>query len=1089
MKTYGYSKSILTLMIAGAGLAMLFAGHGTNAVEQAPRPAPHAPLTSLQREARAAYWASKRGLQFGIPDHAYEQAIANARRIQAAAPLGLGGSPLIWNFIGPSPMLNNYPNFGGWFTGPPLNTSEGRVAAVAADPRTADLVYVGAAGGGVWRSTDGGGTFTAIFNGEPTQAIGAITVDSTGTVWVGTGEGVHSDSYYGQGIFKSTDHGDTWSQITGGAGSPFTHAAFRRIAVDNNVPPRIFAPTTYASSLSRADAIFRESEVNNDGLWRSTDGGLSWIQVGNSTLPGGRATFNDCSQFTMTDPCPGTDVVIDLNNPNRVYAAIDFVNVFISTDGGTDWSEANFPGVKTGTVNEIGRASLAVTSSGTGKPATVYAALGHSGGQFYRGFFSSTDSGVTWSAQTIPSVLLGTGAGAVTLDGDGTGVSAYSQSSYDQTITVEPANPQTVYFGGVGPYLSTDGGATWSFIAGSTDNTTVQETHTDQQTSALDPFNPNKLYLGNDGGFYAYDLATGSWTTFFDNNQNATIDSGQIQGIGPHPTDNSRLLAGFQDNGTQLFSGTLGWNTVETGDGGFALFDSANPDFAYHTFATTGSGPQPSRSTDGGLTWNSNDPSTSLQSVIGMDTFSFYPPVAADPSSGSRVMIGGHSIYVSTDGMLTWQVQSNNLTAGACPIDNDRCALQDIEFVPNTTMAWALSMQDGKIGFALSNTDNADANSGVIWNNVTANLPFASNQTQATGIAFDPNPGRTDVAYLSISGFTAATGVGHIYQTTNFGKNWNRVDGAGGASPLPDVPTLRILVDNTDATGKTLLAGTDIGVFRSTDEGATSAYNLGVIPAVPVFDLEQNKNGLIFAGTHGRGAYRLGSGSPTPTPTETGSPAPTPTPVSSPGATASSSPVTVSALPGASVAAGSVVVTNTAGVAETVGALQVTATTPGVFASLTMSGAGQSVTVTSPATATTFSFTPISLPAGGSLTFSLNATIATNLAAKDTGVEYAGLMTGGSRRAVSSALPMAAGFLLMSLMVAGMPASRRRRIMLGAILAVALAATELGCGGGSSHPTIFSSSQSVTAITASYASGGAVKVGGLPAQLSTINVF
>ncbi len=739
-------------------------------------------------------------------------------------------------------MLNNFPNFGGLFTGPPMTTSSGRVAAVAADPLTRGLVYVGAAGGGIWRSSDGGGTFTPIFDQEPAQAIGAITVDRKGNVWVGTGEGVQSDSYYGQGIFKSTDHGATWTQITGGTGSPFIHSAFRRIAVDDRTPPHIFAAVTYANSQSRADATFLESNVNNDGLWRSTDGGTTWVQVGNSTLPGGRASFNGCTVFGKSDPCPGMDVVVDANNHDRVYASINFVNVFISSDDGSTWSEAAFPGIKTGTVGEIGRAALAVTSSGPGTPATVYASVGREGGDFYRGFFSSSDSGMTWAQQTTPTVVLGTGSETTTLDGDGSGVGRYSQSAYDQTITVVPGKPQTVYFGGVGPYVSTNGGATWTFIAGSATNTTVQETHADQQTSAIDPFNPNKLYVGNDGGFYAYDLAGGNWTTFFANKQNATISSGQIQGIGPHPTDNTRLLAGFQDNGTQLYTGTPGWNTVETGDGGFALFDRADPNFAYHTFATSG-GPQPSRSTDGGLTWNFDAPPAALHTVSRGDIFGFYPPLAADPASAARVLIGGHLIYVSTDGMLSWQVQSNNLT-GSCPIKNGNCSLQDIEFVPNTNMAWALSMQTGSVGFAVSNTIHADLNSGVTWTNVTAKLPFSSAQTQATGIGVDPNPGRAGVAYLSISGFTAATGVGHIYASTDFGATWSRADGDGGAAPLPDVPTLRILVDNTDASGNTLLAGTDIGVFRSTDRGATwTAFNLGAIPAVPVFDLEQNKNG------------------------------------------------------------------------------------------------------------------------------------------------------------------------------------------------------------------------------------------------------
>ncbi|HEY2108154.1 MAG TPA: hypothetical protein VGH29_20315, partial [Candidatus Binataceae bacterium] len=913
MKNRSFFKRFLIAVTAGAGLAILGAGRSLSVGGQPPQPQPHAPLSLEDRKARAAYWASKRGLQFGVPEYSYERALNDAKALAPAAAAPLLGA-FTWSAIGPQPMLNNLPNFGGTQTGPGITSSAGRVSAVAADPTTSNLLYVGAAGGGVWRSSDGGATFTPVFNNEPVQAIGAITVDRKGNVWVGTGEGVQSDSYYGQGIFMSSDHGNSWAQITGGAGSPFIHTSFRRIAVDNNTPPHIFAAATYASSLSRADASFLETDVNNDGLWRSTDGGTTWVQVGNSTAAaGGRATFNSCTLFLTTDPCPATDVVVDPNNSARVYAAINFVNVFTSSDGGSTWSEAQLPGIKTGTTNEIGRADLAVTSAGPGAAATVYASAGRLGGDFYRGFFLSTDSGTTWQARTIPSVVLGSSPNIITLDGDGKGVGHYGQSSYDQNITVVPSKPNTVYFGGVGPYVSTDAGAKWSFLAGSATNRTVQETHADQQSSAIDPFNPNKLYIGNDGGFYVYDLAKGNWTSFFNNNQNATINSGQIQGIGPHPTDNTKLLAGFQDNGTQLFSGSLGWNTVETGDGGFALFDPANPNFAYHTFATTNGGPAPSRSTDGGLNWDSNDPFNGLIAVIGTDRFNFYPPLAADPASGSRIMIGGHFIYVSTDAMTTWHTQSNNLT-GSCGVNNGSCALQDIEFVPNTTMAWALSQQSGNIGFTVSNTIKADVNTGVVWNNVTASLPFNSALTQATGIAADPTPSHGSVAYLSISGFTAATGIGHIFRTADFGKTWTRADGAGGSSPLPDVPTLRILVDGTDLSGKTLLAGTDIGAFRSSDGGATwAAFNLGVIPAVPIFDLEQNKNGLIFAGTHGRGAYRL-SALATPTATPVTSPTPTTaattTATATPGANVTGTSVSTSAVPAASVAAGTMTITN-----------------------------------------------------------------------------------------------------------------------------------------------------------------------------------
>ena len=418
--------------------------------------------------------------------------------------------------------------------------------------------------------------------------------------------------------------------------------------------------------------------------------------------------------------------------------------------------------------------------------------------------------------------------------------------------------------------------------------------------------------------------------------------------------------------------------------------------------------------------------------------------------------------------------------------------------MPNTTMAWALSMQSGSIGFAVSNTIHADLNSGVTWTDVTANLPFSSARTQATGIGVDPNPGRAGVAYLSISGFTAATGVGHIYQTTNFGKSWNRADGNDGVAPLPDVPTLRILVDNTDSSGNTLLAGTDIGVFRSSDGGATwTAFNQGVIPAVPIFDLEQNKNGLIFAGTHGRGAYQLLVGpTPTPTPaptaTSTTKPTPTPgaTPTAGPGAMAKTVEVAVSGAPGAKVGAGTLTITNTTSAAETVSSVSITVSSPTIFSSLTLSGGGQSVSAT-PSAVTVFALAPIGLAAGASLTFSLSAVIAGNTAMLSGPVKFAGLIAvSPAGLTATAALPMTIGLMLIGLVLTGMPAGRRRRIALGAMLLIALAATQLGCSSGSNANLILvGSGQTVTGVAVTFASGGAVKVSGLPASLGTVLVL
>ena len=391
-----------------------------------------------------------------------------------------------------------------------------------------------------------------------------------------------------------------------------------------------------------------------------------------------------------------------------------------------------------------------------------------------------------------------------------------------------------------------------------------------------DPFS-NLIYAGNDGGLYSYDPAARSF-----NPLNSTLAVGQIQSIGPHPTNSFKLLAGFQDTGTQLYTGTLAWNTVDTSDGGFALFDHLDPNFAYHTYASSSTA-QIASSTNGGMNWDFVDPTRALQHAIfnvNDAPPAFYPPLASDPAVAHRVFFGGHTIFVSTDGMFSWQQQTmQDLTAPGCSTGTspELCALEDIEFARSdhrVAYAVAMSSSNGCSGLPcplqVYTTNEADLNAGATWLNVTGNLGFDPTVTQATGIAIDPV--HANIAYLAISGFTQATKVGHIFRTSDSGSTWTLIDGQGGPSPLPDIPVLKILVDAADPTGSTILAGTDIGVFRSTDTGASWAAFNAQLPPVPVFDMAQNDNWTIFIGTHGRGAYQL-LGEPTATP----SPTPTPT--------------------------------------------------------------------------------------------------------------------------------------------------------------------------------------------------------------------
>ncbi|MGA9721394.1 MAG: hypothetical protein WBQ86_02970, partial [Candidatus Binatus sp.] len=259
-----------------------------------------------------------------------------------------------------------------------------------------------------------------------------------------------------------------------------------------------------------------------------------------------------------------------------------------------------------------------------------------------------------------------------------------------------------------------------------------------------------------------------------------------------------------------------------------------------------------------------------------------------------RVLFGAHSVYVSNDAMATWAPQTTQDLTGGC--NSGECGLEDLEIAPSDhTKAYALAMETNTTfrptPFKIFTTDQADLQvstgqpNGAEWTDKTAQLPpiVFPDSTQATGIAIDPFDYST--AYLSLSGFTSATGMGHIFVTTDFGGSWTQADGnptlqsPPPATALPDVPVLRLLVDRNDATASTVLAATDIGIFRTTDGGNTWApFNLGVIPAVAVFDIEQNLSGVVFAATHGRGIFELaGEGSPGIIPTQTATIAPTPT--------------------------------------------------------------------------------------------------------------------------------------------------------------------------------------------------------------------
>ena len=237
------------------------------------------PLEAMRRE---HYLASRHGFQFGVPKQAIPHAVsqmramehAMARRRVGTSKAAVPALPSTWSFLGPQPITEK-----ANFTGSALGSSQpmaGRLTSVAAD--ATGLIVAGAASGGLWVSLNNGQSFTSVFDSQPTQAIGAVALDTSttpSTIYVGTGEGSNSiDSLYGSGLFKSADLGQHWTPL--GPAGTFDRAAFTSLAIDSQTTPgspRIFAGTISGFSASRADAGIFETDSTKAGLWFSGDGG------------------------------------------------------------------------------------------------------------------------------------------------------------------------------------------------------------------------------------------------------------------------------------------------------------------------------------------------------------------------------------------------------------------------------------------------------------------------------------------------------------------------------------------------------------------------------------------------------------------------------------------------------------------------------------------------------------------------------------------------------------------------------------------------------------------------------------------------
>lgn len=682
--------------------------------------------------------------------------------------------------------------------------SGGRIAAVAGTDQNPNLYYVGTAGGGVWMTTDSGETWNPVFDDEPVAAIGAVTIDPRNdqTVWVGTGEtNPRNDVSYGDGVYKTTDGGKSWTNV-GLQGTRYVS----RILVDPSDPNHVI--------VGALGDVFSDS--NDRGVYVTWDGGKSW------------------SQTLFVGPQSGaSDLAMDVQHPNVVYAGIwqfqrrpwTFTSggtqdgLYKSTDGGRTWMHLTGHGLPTGITGRIG---LAVAPSDGNR---VYALIESKDGLLWR----SDDAGATWTMVSSDTLV-------------------DQRPFYFTHIAVDPKDPNKVY--GVSEHLSvsTDGGKKFDAIA--------QQVHVDYHAIWISPSDPDRIIVGEDGG---YALSTDGGQTWSDS---LNMPIAQIYRISASNENPYTVCVGIQDNNAWCGpsnsldpSGIMNkyWIVTAGGDGEWAVVDPTDPDWIwsdsengalqiYNRVTQDGWVAQPYLQTG----------EESFDLARSRYRFNWESPIAFAPWDGHIGWYGGDVIFQTTDRGRDWTVISPDLTRNikahqqpsGGPITND---VSGAEYSDTILDIEGSTLRRGEIwvgtddGYVQMTLDD-----GKHWHNVTpAGAPeFGRFATVAPSTLAD------GTVYAIEDDHYMGDDAPHAWVTHDYGKHWTSI-----VSGIPPTEWARAI--RPDIRNKSVVyLGTELGIYISFDAGATWHPFLNNMPHTSVHDIRMQPqfNDLVIA-THGRSAY------------------------------------------------------------------------------------------------------------------------------------------------------------------------------------------------------------------------------------------
>lgn len=790
---------------------------------------------------------------------AYSASLATAT---ASSTSGYGG----WVPLGPAPLNSNASGSLGEQDYGPVT---GRATSVVADPGdpTGNTVYLGGAYGGLWKSTNAAAsspsavTWTPLIDQQATLAVGSVAVQPSSSgpssvVLVGTGEADFSiDSYYGLGILRSADGGNTWTLISSANGAQFSGVAFAKIAFSTDNPNLVVAAATGSGNDEGASNF-----GNAPGLYTSADGGQTWTMALQGAFPG----------------IGSTSVIYD-SAGHKFFAFLQFEGYYTSTDGMSWHRLGSQPGSalqNCPTGNNGGPFCLVFRGEMTAVPGreelyTWYVTIDNQGNIGDGGIYKTTNGGGSWQ-QVSDSGITNCGDG----NGNGCGV---EQGWFNLELAAVPNGTGTdLYAGAVNIYKCSITAANslcatrpfinLTHVYGCSPVGSLSHVHPDQHGISFVRPNPSQavMYFANDGGIYralnGYALSSGTCGTAPNpfQNLNATMGSmTQFVDFSNSPSDVNTVLGGTQDNGSPATSNDgSSWISVNGGDGGFNVIDPVSGMwFTSNTDVSVQSCPSGINCLEQTFT------PIVTNSTVGGDHGFFYTPFILDPQADSRMMVGTCRLWRGNSNGSGFSALSYNFDSVMNQVLNAACTGGETQLIrsiaaggPNTANGSSVIYVGTEGGFVSNGAGGSSPVGGHIWATNDADLGAFTwaNQTAVgdgpdpiSSIAVDRRDPSGNTAYATVMGF----GTAHVFQTTDQGLTWY-AEGFG----LPNAPVDAVLIDPDDSN--TFYVATDVGVYTSHD--LQNWTELGQLPNVPVLQLKMFESGggkQLRAGTYGRGIW------------------------------------------------------------------------------------------------------------------------------------------------------------------------------------------------------------------------------------------